>query len=83
MASGGALVARAGPVDPEVRARLAAEDATYRRQNRGRLLERLFSRDNPDATVYRDVQLDADAEFERVRARGVQVPAAPPIELAR
>mgnify|MGYP005855789373 CR=1 FL=1 len=72
------LVARAGPVDPQIRARLAVEDAEYRQANRGLLLERLANRGN-DWTIYRDQMLDADAEFERLRARGLRVPAAPPI----
>lgn len=72
------LVARAGPVEPGIRARLAAEDAEYRRANRGLLLERIANRGN-DWTIYRDQMLDADAEFVRLRARGLRVPAAPPI----
>ncbi len=73
------LVARSGPVDPEIRARLAAEDAAYRRANRGAILERLANRNESDAVIYQDMQLDADAEFERLRARGIRVPAAPPL----
>ena len=76
-ASGAALVARAGPVDPSVRAQLAVEDAEWRANNRGLLLERVFSRDREELT-YRPMRLDAAAEFERLRARGVQVPPAPP-----
>jgi hypothetical protein len=78
-ASGGALIARAGPVDPQVRGQLAVEDASYRQGNRGRLLERIFGRDNPDWTTYENMRLDADAEFQRLRAQGVRVPAAPPL----
>ncbi len=76
-ASAGALVARAGPADPAIRATLAAEDAEYRRRNRGRLLERLADRDT-DRTIYEGQRLDADAEFLRLRALGLRVPAAPP-----
>jgi hypothetical protein len=76
-ATAGALVARAGPVDPEIRARLASEDAVYRQENRGRLLER-FNNRNPDWMIYEDMRLNADAEFRRLRSRGVRVPAAPP-----
>lgn len=77
-ASAGALVARAGPVDPGIRATLAAEDALYRRRNRGRLLERLAHRDT-DRTIYEDMRLNANAEFLRLRALGLRVPAAPPV----
>jgi Protein of unknown function (DUF3035) len=66
-ADGGALVAAAGPRDPNVRAELAVEDAEWRRTHRGRLLERLTSRDR-DALVYRPMVLDAPLEFERMRA---------------
>ena len=45
------LVARAGPVDPQIRVRLAQEDALYRQQNRPRVLERLIGRDL-EARVY-------------------------------
>jgi hypothetical protein len=79
-ASGAALVARAGPIDPNVRAELAAEDVVWRETHRGLLLERVFSGDR-DALVYRDMVLNAPAEFERLRAIGVQVPAAPPAAL--
>ena len=72
-----ALVARAGPVDPRIRATLAAEDALYRRQNRGLPLERLANRDT-ERTIYDGQRLDADAEFLRLRALGLRVPAAPP-----
>ncbi|WP_181164471.1 DUF3035 domain-containing protein [Amaricoccus solimangrovi] len=79
-AGAAALIARAGPVDPNIRARLAQEDVVFREENRGKLLPRLFARDPNDVT-YRAVTLDAPAEFERMRARGVGVPAAPPSAL--
>lgn len=75
----GSLVSRAGPVDPAIRPRLAAEDAVYRRENRGAILERLANRDNSDALIYQNMTLDANAEFDRLRALGVRVPAAPPL----
>lgn len=71
------LVARAGPVDPAIRRRLAQEDAIYRQENPPRVLERLSGQDL-DALAYRGMTLDAGSEFERLRARGVRVPAAPP-----
>lgn len=78
-ASAPALIARAGPVDPQIRARLAAEDATYRSENRGLLLERWANKDSPDWSIYENMRLDAEAEFERLRSRGYRVPAAPPL----
>lgn len=78
---GAALVARAGAADPQVRARLAGEDAAYRASNRGRLLERAFSNDR-EALIYRGMALDAGAEFRRLRALGLRVPPAPPSVLA-
>ncbi len=77
-ASAGGLLAQAGPVDPQIRGRLAAEDTEFRAENRGPFLERLANRGAQDSVIYQDVQLDADAEFERLRARGLRVPAAPP-----
>jgi Protein of unknown function (DUF3035) len=78
--SAGPLVASAGPVDPGIRARLAAEDAVYRRENRGRLLERWFTR-NPEALTYRRQALDQTEAFEGARAAGLRVPPAPPPEV--
>jgi hypothetical protein len=82
-ASGAALLARAGAAsnDPLIRTRLAQEDAEYRASHGGRLLERLFARDQ-DALVYRDMTLDAAAAYEQMRARGVQLSAPPPDLLA-
>jgi hypothetical protein len=79
-ASGAALVAAAGPRDPSIRNELAAEDAEWRATHQGLLLERVFSRDR-EALVYQPMVLDAPAEFDRMRARGVEVPAAPPAAL--
>lgn len=78
-ASSAALVARTGPADPGIRPTLAAEDATFRRENRGRLFERWFGRDQ-ERIVYGDITLDSDAEFDRQRAAGRRVPAAPPLQ---
>ena len=79
-ASGAALVAAAGPRDPAIRSELAAEDVEWRATHRGLLLERVFSRDR-EALVYQQMLLDAPAEFDRIGARGVEVPAAPPAAL--
>jgi len=78
-ASSPALVARAGPVDPSIRPMLAAEDVAFRRENRGLLFERWFGRDQ-ERVVYGDITLDSDAEFDRQRASGRRVPAAPPLQ---
>jgi hypothetical protein len=72
------LVARVGRTDPAIRTTLAAEDAEFRRANRPRLLDRWFRRDR-GRIVYESVTLDADAEWRRLRAAGLRVPAAPPI----
>lgn len=76
-ADGAALVARTGAGSAQIRTVVAVEDAEYRAQNRGRLLERWFARDQ-DALVYRNQTLDAPVTFEAMRARGVGVPAPPP-----
>lgn len=76
-ASAAAVIARSGPIDPAIRGKLAAEDVTYRDEHQGKLLPRLFARDENDV-IYGDVTLDAAAEYERLRAQGVAVPPAPP-----
>lgn len=78
-AADGALVAAAGRygLDPAIRATLAAEDATFRR-NRGRFgFLGIFSRDRY-YSAYASQSLDAYAELLRFRNLGVQVPSAPP-----
>ena len=77
---GGALVAAAGPRDPAIRTVLAQEDVVWRQTHHGRLLERLFSKDR-EALVYRPMVLNAPEAFVDQRARGRQVPAAPPAAL--
>jgi len=72
-----ALVARAGPVDPNVRAELASEDAAWRATHHGLFFERMFSRDKA-VVVYQQMVLDAPAEIERLRRIGVEVPPPPP-----
>ncbi len=60
-----------------IREQVAAEDLEYRRQNNGRLLERLFN-----VNVYNDSysqqELDQHLEQERLQQRGVRTPSAPP-----
>ena len=60
-----------------IRAQLAAEDLQYRRDNDGRLLERLFAV-NVYHNAYQGMWLDKYAELERWRRAGVQTPSAPP-----
>ncbi len=60
-----------------IRAELAAEDLRFRRENQGRVLERLFNV-NVYFRAYERMALDKYAELERFRALGVRTPAAPP-----
>ena len=80
-ASAGPLIARAGPVDPNIRAEPAAADVVYRENNRGQLIPRLILQDN-ELLIYDGEMLDRGAEFERLRAQGVAVPPAPPTVVA-
>lgn len=76
-ADGSGLVARSGPAAPGIRGQLATEDAQYRADNPGLLLERAFARDK-NALIYRRMALEPAPEYERVRAAGIGVPAVPP-----
>lgn len=76
-ADASAIVARTGTGAPGIRQVVAIEDAEYRASNRGKLLERWFSRDQT-ALTYRGQTLAAPPAFETMRARGVGVPAPPP-----
>jgi len=80
--NGAVLVARAGPRDPAIRSELAGEDVAWRQSHHGLLLPRLIAKDK-DTVTYGPMLLDAPAEFERLRAQGVQVPAAPPSALGQ
>lgn len=75
----GALIAYAGRhgVDPQIRSQLAAADLEYRRQNDGRLLERLFNV-NVYFRAYEPMELDQYAELERLRRAGIRTSAVPP-----
>ncbi|HDR28806.1 DUF3035 domain-containing protein [Rhodovulum sp.] len=64
-------------VSPTIRQTLAAEDLEYRRQNDGRLLERVFNV-NVYYKAYRKQSLDQHAELERWRAAGARNVGAPP-----
>lgn len=78
-ASDGGLVTYATRygVDTNIREDLAAADLEYRRQNDGRLLERLFNV-SVYFKAYRPFELDQHRELERFRAAGIRTPAAPP-----
>lgn len=80
-ADGAVLVAQAGPAAPGIRQTLAVEDAEWRAGHRGLLLPRLLSKDR-EALTYQPMLLNAPETFARMRAQGVQVPAAPPAAAA-
>ncbi len=64
-------------VEGGIRSTLAAEDLDWRRDNNGRILERLFNV-NVYYKAYRKMRLDQQAELARWRALGVRNPSAPP-----
>ena len=64
-------------VTPGIRQQLAAEDLEFRRQNDGRVLERLFNV-NVYFKAYEKQSLDQYAELERLRRLGVRTVSAPP-----
>jgi hypothetical protein len=61
----------------DIRSALAAEDLQFRRDNDGRLLERLFNV-NVYFRAYLPMSLDQAAELERWRRAGVRTVGAPP-----
>jgi hypothetical protein len=61
----------------DIRATLAAEDREFRADNPGRVLERAFGT-NVYFRAYRFMTLDADAEYQRLRAQGVRTLARSP-----
>jgi hypothetical protein len=77
--SDAALYAHAGRFGTEagIRQTLASEDLEWRRDNNGRILERIFNV-NVYFKAYRKFWLDQHAELERWRAAGARTPAAPP-----
>lgn len=60
-----------------IRQTLAAEDLEFRRDNKGRVLERVFNV-TTYFRAYADQSLDQHAELERWRRAGVRNVAAPP-----
>jgi hypothetical protein len=71
-----AYAARQG-VTAGIRETLAAEDLEFRRDNNGRILERMFNV-NVYFKAYRKMSLDQHAELARWRKVGVRTPSAPP-----
>lgn len=63
--------------DPNIRSELAAADLKFRREHRGKLLERWF-KSNVYYKAYEPQSLDPWAELTRLAQRGIAVPAAPP-----
>lgn len=64
-------------MDGGIRATLASEDLDWRRDNNGRILERLFNV-NVYYRAYSKQRLDQQAELARWRALGARTPSAPP-----
>lgn len=60
-----------------IREQLAAEDLAYRKNNRGKVLERLFNV-NLYYRAYEAQALDQYRELDRFRRAGVRTPAVPP-----
>lgn len=75
----GALFAHATRfgITPGIRQDLATADLQYRRDNDGRLLERVFNV-NVYFRAYQPMSLDQHAELERWRLAGARTPSAPP-----
>jgi hypothetical protein len=75
----GALYAHAARfgVESGIRSVLASEDLDWRRDNNGRILERLFNV-NVYYRAYREQRLDQQAELQRWRKLGIRTPSAPP-----
>ncbi len=66
-------------VSATIRADLAAADLEWRRDNNGRVLERLFNV-NVYFKAYRKMSLDQYLELERLRRLGIWTPSVPPDE---
>ncbi|MCB6179477.1 DUF3035 domain-containing protein [Rhodobacter sp. Har01] len=64
-------------LDASIRQTLAGEDLQWRRDNNGRILERLLNV-NVYYKAYRDMALDQQAELARWRKLGARTPSAPP-----
>lgn len=64
-------------VNPDIRDQLAAEDLEFRRDNNGRILERIFNV-NVYFDAYASQSLDQHAELNRFRTAGIKTVSAPP-----
>jgi len=64
-------------VPGDIRSVLAAEDLAWRQDNNGKLLERLFNV-NVYYESYEPMALDQYTEWERLQAKGIWTPSAPP-----
>ena len=64
-------------VPADIRETIAAEDLEWRRENNGRLLERLLNV-NVYYSSYKPMSLDQHLELQRLRRLGVWTPSAPP-----
>ncbi len=62
-----------------IRSELAEADLEFRRDNKGRILERIFNV-NVYFKAYAEQSLDQQAELARWRARGVRTVSAPPAQ---
>jgi len=78
-AGDGALYSHAARfgVESGIRNTLASEDLDWRRDNNGRILERLFNV-NVYYKAYRKQRLDQQAELARWRKLGIRTSSAPP-----
>lgn len=78
-AGDGALVSHASRYGRtgSIRSELAEADLEFRRDNKGRILERIFNV-NVYFKAYAEQSLDQQAELARWRARGVRTVSAPP-----
>jgi Protein of unknown function (DUF3035) len=78
-AADSALVSHAGRlgIASGIRGQLAAEDLEFRRDNQGRVLERLFNV-NVYYKAYAGQSLDQQRELAFWRSRGARTPSAPP-----
>ncbi len=64
-------------VNSDIRTVLAAEDLEFRKRNKGRPLERLFSI-NVYFKAYKNQSLDQHLELEKWRKRGIRTVGSPP-----
>lgn len=64
-------------VNADIRAVLASEDLEWRRDNKGRILERLLNV-NVYFKAYRNQSLDQQAELRKWRRLGIRTVSAPP-----